>query len=179
MADSDVGLPRPTMIAAAVAILLIGAFAFLVVTWGNARAVGAEVTTQLTELNAVLEEKRAELDPLKRQLTTLQGQTDMFARGKMCVTNTLTDAPVTIEKLAVVYLDDNGDFQTFNSGVYGDDLWTIGPGRARQELSYPRGGWDGSVTYFAMWIEAQGDDGPQARVWPLDPEFCVQLPWQS
>lgn len=169
------GLPRSTILAASISIGLIGVFAYFVVTWGNRRTDAATLQDEIAAVESALEDKQAELAPQRRQLETLQSQTDLFARGKMCVSNPSSSSRVTIKGLAVVYLDEDGLFQTFNSDSAGGLTWTIEPGH-RENLSHARGGWDGSVTYYAMSIAVGGQEFPLASAWPLDPEHCVRLP---
>lgn len=171
------GLPRSTVFVSVGAIALSGVLALIIVTWSDKRTQAATLRDEIADLEPTLAEKRQELASLERQRDVLRSQTDLFARGKLCVSNHKPNDPVTIQKLAVVYLDETGHFQTFNSEAYGDDLWTIPAGHRRQPLSYSRGGWDGSVTYYAMWIEAEDKEGPRAGEWPIDPEYCLQLPW--
>lgn len=175
MAGGDgTGLPRSTVLVSFGTIVLIGVVAFFVVTWTGARTQTATVRSEIAAVDATLQEKREEFAPERRKLETLQNQTDLFARGKMCVLNASSDQEVTIRKLAIVYLDDEGRFQTFNSDTAGGVQWKIGPGH-REHLDYPRGGWDGSVTYFAMWYSVGGNEFPMAETWPVDPEHCVRL----
>lgn len=168
------GLPRSTVAVAFGAIALIGVLAFFIVNWSNKRKQAATLQTDIADLDAQLAEKRQELAPLERELKTLQGQTDLFARGKMCVRNLSSDQSATIEKLAVVYLDESGQFQTFSSDAVGDAEWPVEPGHT-ELLSHARSGWDGSVTYYAMWYRVDGRQIPLAEPWPLDPEYCVRL----
>ena len=175
MAGGDgAGLPRSTVLVSFGTIVLIGALAFFVVSWSNARTQAATLSGELAAVEATLQEKQEEIAPERRKLETLQTQTDLFARGKMCVLNASSDQKVTIRKLAIVYLDDAGGFQTFNSDTAGGVQWTIEPGH-REHLDYPRGGWDGSVTYFAMWYSVGGNEFPMAEAWPLDPEHCARM----
>jgi hypothetical protein len=169
------GLPRSTILAASVSIGLIGVFAYFVVTWGNRRTEAATLRDEIAAIDTTLEEKGAELAPQRRQLETLQSQTDLFARGKMCVFNPSSSERVTIQHLAVVYMDEGGQFQSFNSDSAGGLTWTMDPGH-RENLSRMDSGWDGSVTYYAMWLRVGTREFPIAAPWPLDPEHCVRLP---
>lgn len=169
------GLPRSTFLVSFGAIALIGVLAFFIVSWGNHRTQAATLRDEIVGFDATLAEKRAELAPLERQHQALQGQTDLFARGKMCVMNPTSDEPMTITQLAVVYLDANGQFQTFSNDTAGDLTWPIAPGHTEM-LNHPGSGWDGSVTYYALWYSKGGQEFPLAGVWPLDPEHCVSLP---
>lgn len=168
------GLPRSTVLVSSGTIALIGVLAFFVVSWSNASSQGATIRNDIQAVETSLQEKRDELAPEQRKLATLQSQTDLFARGKMCVQNASSDQKVTVRKLAVVYLDSSDRFQTFNSEAVGGVQWTIDPGH-KEYLDYPRGDWDGSVTYYAIWYSIGGNEFPKAEVWPLDPEHCVRL----
>lgn len=175
MAGGDgVGLPRSTVLVSFGAIALIGLLAFFIVSWNNKRSQAATLRDEIAAFDNTLTEKRTELEPLQRQLQALQGQTDLFARGKMCVMNPSSDQRATITKLAVVYLDGNGQFQTFSSDAAGDATWTVAPGHT-ELLRHERSGWDGSVTYYAFWYTVGGQEFPLGEPWPLDPEYCVRL----
>lgn len=169
------GLPRSTSLVSFGTIALIGVLAFFIVSWNNKRTQAATLRDEIAALDTTLEEKRAELAPLERQHQALQGQTDLFARGKMCVLNPSSNQRATITKLAVVYLDENGQFQTFSSDAAGDATWPVAPGHT-ESLSHTRSGWDGSVTYYALWYTVGGQEFPLADVWPPDSEYCVRLP---
>lgn len=168
------GLPRSTTLVSFGAIVLIGVLAFFIVSWSNKRTQAATLRDEIAGFDTALAEKRAELAPLERQHQALQGQTDLFARGKMCVLNPSSDRQATITKLAVVYLDESGQFQTFNSDAAGDATWAIAPGHT-ELLRHERSGWDGSVTYYALWYSVGGQEFPLAGPWPLDPEHCARL----
>lgn len=169
------GLPRSTFLVSFATIALIGVLAFFIVSWSNKRTEAVTLRDEIAALDATLAEKGQELAPLERQHRQLQGQTDLFARGKMCVLNPSADTRATITKLSVVYLDDSGHFQTFNSDATGDARWPIDPGHT-EPLSHPSSGWDGSVTYYALWFSVGDQEYPLAEPWPLDPEYCVRLP---
>ncbi|MGH9379253.1 MAG: hypothetical protein ACRD2Z_01370 [Thermoanaerobaculia bacterium] len=170
-----VGLPRSTVLVSSGAIALIGVLAFFIVTWNTKRTQAATLRDEIAAFDATLAEKRQELDPLERQQQTLQGQTDLFARGKMCVLNPSSDTRATITKLVVIYLDDAGEFQTFSNEAAGGVTWPIAPGHTEM-LGHGRSGWDGSVTYFALWYSVGGQEFPLAEAWPLDPKHCARLP---
>lgn len=169
------GLPRSTTLTSFGTIALIGVLAFFIVSWNNKRTQAATLRDEIAGLDTTLEEKRAELAPLERQHQALQGQTDLFARGKMCVRNPSSDQRATITKLAVVYLDEDGRFETFSSDDAGGVTWSVAPGHT-ELLSHPGSDWDGSVTYYALWYVVGGQEVPLADPWPLDPEHCVKLP---
>lgn len=169
------GLPRSTFLVSFATIALIGVLAFFIVSWSNKRTEAAALRDEIATLDATLAEKRRELAPLERQHRQLQSQTDLFARGQMCVRNPSADTRATITTLSVVYLDDSGHFQTFNSDAAGDARWTVDPGHT-ELLSHPRSGWDGAVTYYALLYSVGGQEFPLANPWPLDPEYCVTLP---
>lgn len=178
MASGDVaGLPRSTTVASFGAIVLIGLLAFLIVSWNNKRTQAATLRDEIVTLDAKLEEKQKELAPLERQQQQLQRQADLFARGRMCVVNPSSDKRVTITKLSVVYLDENDEFQNFNSDVAGGVSWSIPPGTTEM-LRHDRSGWDGAVTYFALLYSVPGQQQPSplAQRWLPDPEYCVRLP---
>ena len=171
---SEGGLPKATFLAAIATIGLVGTMAFFIITWNQRRAAAATLRQEIADLDVTIAEREAELAPETRRLTALRGQTDLFSRGRMCVLNPSSDQRVTVSKLAIVYLDEAGGFQTFNSELVGSVRWTVEPGHQRF-LDHLGSGWDGAVTYFALWYEVGGQEYPLAQPWPLDPEHCVRL----
>lgn len=165
------GLPKSTILVAAAAIFFLGVGTFFLLKWTGSRAQTQEYRLQMDELRPTVEGLQAELTSLQNQLQQLQGQTSIFVRGQLKVCN-FSDEPVSISSLAVTYLDDAGAFRTFHSEPYGKDLWRVQPGQ-EMVLSYPQGGWDGTVTYYAFWLRAGGNLYPFAGPWPLDKDHCV------
>lgn len=174
MAGGESGLPRSTVVASSVAIALIGALTFSIVSWVNKRAAAAVLREEIATLDAAIDEQRRALVPERRKLEALRRQTDLFARGKLCISNPSSDARATIRRLAVVYLDDGGRFQTFNSDTVGGLRWTVEPGH-RVFLDHEASGWDGAVTYYALLYSVGNQEFPLAEPWPLDVDHCVRL----
>lgn len=170
---SSKGLPKSTMIAATVAIVFTGTTTFFLIKWIGSRDAATQLRADIEEAQANEATLREQLDPLATQYDRLKSRTDVLWVGKLSVCNS-SDETVTISRLASVYLDEEGAFTVFNSEDHGHDLWKLGPGEVR-ELSYPAAGWDGSVTYYALWISYSGGrESPYAGPWPLKAGHCVR-----
>lgn len=170
-AGEHAGLPRSTVMVAAVAILFAGLMTFFILKWAGARTATQDAKAQMADLQPKAQELTTNLAAVQGQLDKLKGQTNVLTRGKFKVCNRSHDAIVVVY-LAATYLDEQGNFQTFNSSEYGKDLWRLEAGQI-QELNYLRGDWDGSVTYYAAEIHAGNNDYLYAGAWPLDEDFCI------
>ncbi len=172
---SDAGLPKITMMISFVAILFAGALAYVIMTWADANAAKAEAQLIIDDEVLVQEEQVAgELKVFEDQLAALKERAGVLVRGKMAVCNNSTGT-ITVSLLAATYLNDAGEFETFNSEGFGRQLWRI-PAGEKQLLTYSQGStnWDGDVGYYSMWLEAGGQEYPFAGTWPSDSEYCVR-----
>ena len=163
------GLPRSTLVVAAVAIVFVGLATFFLLKWTGSRDAATALRTEIQEVSDQEAGLREELEPLATQYDRLKGRTDVLWVGKLSVCNTSSET-ITISRLASVYLAEDGTYATFNSEEIGRNLWRLGPGEVR-ELSYPAAGWDGSVTYYSLWVN---DVTPYAGPWPLKAGHCIR-----
>ena len=170
-ASSHEGLPKATMITAAIAIACIGAATFFGMQWKGAMATAEALRTELVPVSEQHETLSAELDALQKQHRELQGRTDVLANGTFEVCNESTNT-VTVSKLAATYVDADGDYQTFNSEGFGSRIWQVVPGE-RKQLTFEQGDvvWDGSVVYFAAILDGQY---PYAGMWPPTTAGCLR-----
>ncbi len=168
----DAGLPKSTILASGLVILFAGAATFMILQWSGSRSHTAELRTQLAESTTLEAQVHSELDPLERELGGIHGRTDQLNPGKLAICNH-SSQPIVVARLAATYLGPDEKFETFNSEAFGRDLWRLGPGD-RKELAHSPAGWDGSVTYYAMWLRKGGDEYPYGGMWPAaQPDFCV------
>jgi hypothetical protein len=172
MAESAQGLPRSTVAVSAVAILFAGLGTFVLMQWTGSRTRAGELRAAIEQATARETELRSQADPLAEQYERLKGRTDLLWTGKLKVCNS-TDDEVVVSPLAAVYLAEDGSFVTFNSSDHGSDLWRLAPGEVR-ELSFPDAGWDGSVSYYSLWIKGSHGEVPYAGAWPVEAGFCVR-----
>jgi len=164
------GLPRSTVIASSVAIVFIGLTTFSLLKWTGSHDTAAALRIEIDEAAATEAELREELAPLAAQYDRLKGRTDVLGIGKLTVCNS-SDERITISQVASIYYnDESSEFQIFNSQKHGHGLWSLEPGEVR-ELSFPSAGWDGSVTYYALFIN---DLVPYGGVWPLKAGHCIR-----
>lgn len=174
-ASSHEGLPKATMITAAIAIVFVGAATFFGMQWKGALAQTQTLRTEMGPVSEQEEALRTELSALQRQYADLQGRTDVLSNGKFEVCNEST-SNVTVSKVAATYVDAVGEYQTFNSEPFGSRIWQIIPGE-RKLLTFAQGNveWDGSVAYFAALL--RGPDGqsyPYAGMWPPNAAGCLR-----
>lgn len=165
------GLPKSTMVASVLVIVFAGVATYTILMWSGARTHTAAMRAELVEVSTLETQVHAELDPLEQELGQIRGRTDQLNPGKLTFCNQSAQ-PVSISMLAATWLDANEKFQTFTSEPFGRDLFRVGP-RERQVLSFPRGNWDGSVTYYALWVRTGSGEYPLAGTWPADPNHCL------
>lgn len=162
--STHAGLPKSTMAVAGVAIAMAGLMTFTLVQWSDARTRSAELSAEIAEIDARLAELRPELVAAEGQLSGLEERTGLLAPGRLAVCNH-SGSTVTVKMVAATWLGADGELQTFNSTDHGLDLWRI-PAGERLVLERPQAGWDGSVTYYSLWLRAQGQEFPFAGTWP-------------
>jgi hypothetical protein len=165
------GLPKSTMIASVGVILFAGVATYMILQWSGSRSHTAALRVELAEATALEVQVHSELDPLEAELASTHGRTDQLNPGKLTFCNQ-TNRPITITMLAATWLDANEEFQTFSSEAFGRDLFRVGA-KERQVLSFARGNWDGSVTYYALWVRTGSGEYPLAGTWPSDPSHCL------
>ena len=170
-ASTHEGLPKATMVTAAIAIVCVGAATFFGMQWKTALGTAKALRTELIPISEQDEALRTELNELKRQFADLQGRTDVLSNGKFEVCNE-SSKNVTVSKLAATYVDEAGKFRTFNSEGFGSRIWQIVPGE-RKLLTFDQGDvdWDGSVVYFAAILDGQY---PYAGMWPPTTAGCLR-----
>lgn len=162
---SQQGLPKSTIVVAAVAIALAGLAAFVVLKWSDSRAAASELTTRIAEIDEEAAGVRSELESVEGELSGVEQRTGVLKRGKMQICN-FSGAQVVVESVAATWMDDQGEYHTFNSTDHGLDLWRVESGQ-RLALDHPESGWDGSVSYYAVWVrEKGGGQLPYAGPWP-------------
>lgn len=164
------GLPRPTIVVAAVAIGLAVAMTFVILKWSNARAAAAALRAEIVEVDAQIAALRPELTGVEGALGGLEQRAELLDRGKLTVCNYSGD-PVTVKMVAATWLDGEGRLTTFNSTDQGLDLWRIPPGE-RVVLDHPQSGWDGSATYYSLWLRVRGQEYPYAGTRSSDGDDC-------
>lgn len=163
-APAAAGLPKSTMVIAGFAIAMAGLMAFVLLKWSDSRTAAGELGVQIAEVDAELAQVRPELHTAEGQLAGLEERTGLLAHGKLAVCNFSAET-VTVKMVAATWLGEEGEFESFNSTEHGLDLWRIPPGE-RLVLDRPASGWDGSATYYSMWLRAQGQEFPFAGTWP-------------
>ena len=177
------GLPKATIMVSFVTILIAGAATFLAMQWQGSRTASQALQKQLDE--EILPEETVvsqELGALRTQLTDLQNQASILETGEFYFCNN-DEVPVTIKHLATTFLNSAGEFETFSTEEYGEDLWEIQP-RSRVKLDFGRGAiWDGSVTYYSLILEIGDEDGESEQIpfsgyWKPEQTECV-LSWPS
>lgn len=177
------GLPKATIMVSFVAILTAAAATFLAMQWSGSRATSQTLNQQLEDEVIPLEtEVSKELGALRTQLTDLQAQASVLGSGPFYFCNN-DDVPVTIKHLSSTFLNSAGEFETFSTEEYGEDLWEVPP-RTKVKLDFGRGAiWDGSVTYYSLILEKASEDGDRAQIpfsgyWKPEHTECV-LSWPS
>lgn len=171
--SAQAGLPKSTMIVSALAIAAAVLMTFVLVQWSDARTKSAELSAEIAEIDGRLAELRPELAAAEGQLSGLEERTGLLAPGKLAVCNH-SASTVTVKMVAATWLGEDGELRTFNSTDHGLDLWRV-PAGERQVIERPQAGWDGSVTYYALWLRAQGQEFPFAGTWPPDEgNDCVE-----
>lgn len=171
------GLPKSTIVVAGVAIALAGLATFAVLKWSDSKAAAVELSAEIATLDEEAAGIRGELESVEGELTGVEQRTSVLKRGKMAICN-FSGAPVVVEKVAATWMDDAGEYHTFNSGDHGQDLWRVEPGGQRLALDHPASGWDGSVSYYAAWLRVGGDQFPFAGPWPPPGEDdCLRWAW--
>lgn len=172
MSGDHTGLPKSTVLVSAVAIAFAGLATFMILKWSDSRAASAELRTQIAEVEAEAEGIRGDVDSVEQQLGSLAERTSILVRGKLSVCNFSSEV-VTVESAAATWLGDDGRYRTFNSTEHGKDLWRVPPGE-QTVLELPRAAWDGSVTYYALWLRVAGQEYPFAGTWPPEEgDDCV------
>ena len=173
--SSHEGLPSSTVILALLCVAFVGGATFLTMRWTGAQ----KNTVKLRDSIVLLTEEEAELTEqatlVRTQYKELKGRTDVLYNGKMEICNEST-RDVRISKIAATFLNDNGDFETFNSEPYGTRIWTVIPGE-RKELSFLQGNvaWDGSVVYYSALLRgADGQEYPFGGMWPPNDSKCLK-----
>jgi len=179
------GLPKVTITVSFVTILIAGAATFLAMQWSGTRAASQAVNQQLEEEVIPLETQVSqELGTLRSQLTDLQTQASILGTGSFHFCNN-DEVPVTIKHLSATYLNSAGEYETFSTEEYGENLWEVPP-RTRVKLDFGRGAiWDGSVTYYSLILELGDEDEqgdreqiPFSGYWKPEQTECV-LSWPS
>jgi hypothetical protein len=177
------GLPKATIMVSFVTILTAGVATFLAMQWSGSRAASQTVNQQLeSEVIPLETEVSQELGILRGQLTDLQTQASVLGSGPFYFCNN-DDVPVTIKHLASTFLNSSGEFETFSTEEYGENLWEV-PARTQVKLDFGRGAiWDGSVTYYSLILEKDNEGGDRAQIpfsgyWKPEHTECV-LSWPS
>jgi hypothetical protein len=172
--SSTGSLPRATVVASVVTIAAVTLATFFGMRWYGSRvatrALEADIAVAKTTTAALSEQ----LAPLAREQRRLEERSSVLWVGTLKVCNS-SDRPVTITQLAAIYPDSEGTFQTFNSEEQGHAQWRLAPGEVR-ELSDPQSGWDGSVSFYSLWIRDRGEERPFAGTWPAEAGYCVRYP---
>ena len=165
------GLPKSTVVVAGFAIAMAGVMTFLILKWSDSRTASTLLREQIAEVEVQIEALRPQLEVVEGDLGGLEERTQLLDRGKLAVCNYSGDT-VTIKVVSTTWFGDDGEFKTFNSAEKGLDLWKI-PAGERMVLTHPASGWDGSVTYYALWLRALGEEYPFAGPWPPGEDDCV------
>ena len=174
---SQQGLPKSTIVVAGVAIALAGLATFVVLKWSDSRTAAGELTTRIAEVDAEAAGVRDELESVEGELSGVEQRTSVLKRGKLQICHS-SGAPVVVEKGAATWMDDEGEYRTFNSTEHGQDLWRVEPGGERLALEHPASGWDGAVSYYAVWLRVNGDQFPFAGPWPPPGgDDCLRWAW--
>lgn len=111
---SQQGLPKSTIVVAGVAIALAGLATFVVLKWSDSRTAAGELTTRIAEVDAEAAGVRDELESVEGELSGVEQRTSVLKRGKLQICN-FSGAPVVVEKVAATWMDDEGEYRTFNS----------------------------------------------------------------
>lgn len=164
------GLPKSTIVVAGFAIALAGLMTFAILKWSDSRTAATGLRAEIAEVDAQLAGLRPELTGVEGQLGGLEQRTELLERGKIAICNYSGDQ-VTVKMVAATWLGEDGKFTTFNSTEKGLDLWKI-PAGERVLIDHPQSGWDGSATYYSLWLRARGQEYPYAGTWPTGSDDC-------
>jgi|GEM_PF-4060205 len=171
------GLPKSTIVVAGAAIVLAGLATFVILRWSQSRAAAVEVQAEIDTVEEEAAGVRADLESVEGDLSGVEERTSVLKRGKLKICN-FSGAPVVVAKAAATWMDDAGEYHTFNSSDHGQDLWRVPPGGEEVVLDHPASGWDGEVSYYAVWLRVNGDEFPFAGPWPPPGETdCLRWAW--
>jgi hypothetical protein len=165
------GLPKSTIVVAGLAIALAGMMTFAILKWSDSRTAATGLRAEIAEVDAQLAGLRPELTGVEGQLGGLEQRTELLERGRMTICNYSGDQ-VTVKVVAATWLGVDGKFTTFNSAETGLDLWKI-PAGERVLIDHPQSGWDGSATYYSLWLRVRGQEYPYAGTWPAGSDDCT------
>jgi hypothetical protein len=164
------GLPKSTIVVAGFAIALAGLMTFMILKWSDSRTAATGLRAEIAELDGQIAALRPELTGAEGQLGGLEQRTELLSRGKIAICNYSGDQ-VTVKMVAATWLGEDGTFTTFNSAEKGLDLWRI-PAGDRALIDHPLSGWDGSATYYSLWLRVGGQEYPYAGTWPTGSDDC-------
>lgn len=171
------GLPKATIMVSFVTILTAAVATFLAMQWTGSRATSDQLRQQLDEVTLQETQISQELGDLRGQLTDLQRRTNVLGTGSFVFCNN-GDTKVTIKHLSSTFLNPAGEFETFSTEAYGEDLWEVASG-STMKLNFGDGAiWDGSVTYYSVVLEVDGSQYPFSGFWKPEQTDCV-LSWPS
>jgi hypothetical protein len=161
----DVSMPRSTVFAWVVAIVLAGLCTLLALRWAAAR--GAEAAAM---------KKVAEVEGNVRALTARTTELERVVKnGRFQVCNASSGA-LTITSLVVGYFGAN-KIQIVNSAYYGYPSWSLAPG-ARKTFEFVRGQtvvWDGAVAFYALEVSDGNDEYVLSGSWADVKGDCLKL----
>jgi len=170
-------LPKATITVSFVVILIAASATFLAMQWSGSRATSAEISTKLEEVTQQENEISQQLGEIRGQLTDLERRASVLGTGRFVICNN-DKTNVTIKHLSSTYLNPSGEFETFSTESYGEDLWVVSPG-SKVKLDFGGGRiWDGSVTYYSVVLEVEGAQYPFSGYWKPEQTDCV-LKWPS
>ena len=171
------GLPKATIMVSFATILIAALATFLAMQWTGSRAASDQLQQQLDEITQQETVIDQELGELQSQWSDLQERTDVLGTGSFVFCNN-GDTTVTIKHLSSTFLNPAGEFETFSTEAYGEDLWEVASS-SKIDLDFGNGAiWDGSVTYYSVVLEVDGAQYPFSGFWQPEQTDCV-LSWPS
>lgn len=167
VSDSDGGLPRSTIIAAGVAIVLAATAALFAVEW-----------QQTSQQSNVLKDTAVKQNETIRLLSARIKEDDRLLEiGQLEVCNR-SSMPAQIASVAAMYRDNDGRMRLVHSGSYGYPTWTLAPG-SRSKIEILRGqpnDWDGSASFYALQMIYKGAEPFMViGLWSETKDRCVNL----
>lgn len=161
----DVSLPRSTLIAWVVAIVLAGLCTLLALRWVAARGAEAAAMKQVAEVEGTVRALTARATALER----------VVKNGRFQVCNASSGA-LTITSLVAGYFGPNR-IEIVNSAYYGYPRWSLAPG-ARKNFEFVRGQtvvWDGAVAFYALEVTDGNDEYVLSGSWADVKGDCLKL----
>ncbi|MCP4548589.1 MAG: hypothetical protein GY835_19205 [bacterium] len=165
------GLPRATMVASLLAVVLAAAAAYGFMERFKFKKEITRLEQEVTGLSASLDEERKAREQISGKAEALESSLTLLMNGKLknCKLKVKNDArdTITIIWLAATYIDKDGAYKTVNSADYGYLKEEIKARRERQikmsKQDMPS--WDGETIFYAMRIKYKEDIRPFAGAW--------------